>query len=83
MRTPVLINLKTTIRIESEFDKVNIEKKKKQSDFIESIKVKFFEPHTTAELNKVYKLLFNTPSTSLYVPIKEELDRRKNERTKR
>ena len=73
---PVLVELKKTIRLESEFDKKNIEVRNKQKKSIQATIIKFFEPYSTGELKKYYKLLFNTPSTFLYVPIKEELDRR-------
>lgn len=77
---PILIKLKKTIRVESEHDKINVEKRKKQNGSIQTIKEKFFEPHSTAELKKIYKLLFNSPNSVLYVPIKEEIDRRANQK---
>ncbi len=80
IRYPVLIELKKTIRRESEYDKVNVDKRKKQNENLQAVKEKFFEPHSTAELKKTYKLLFNTPNSVLYVPIKEEIDRRANQK---
>lgn len=80
IRFPALIELKKTIRIESEHDNKNVEKRKKQNESIQTIKVKFFEPHSTAELKKTYKLLFNSSNSVLYVPIKEEIDRRANQK---
>ncbi len=87
------INRKESSLILIEFKKVNteeiekteIERKNKinQRNLLDITKKNFFEPHSDSSLKKMHKIFSQSKNNLLYIPIEEELERRKKETLKK